>query len=165
MRDAVFYQIFIDRFYQGNMQKDTGYINMAWGDKPTPESFAGGDIEGIIEKLDYLQKLGVTALYLTPVFSSVSNHKYDIKDYRKVDPQFGTKEDVIRLVKKAHEKGIRIVLDAVFNHCSMYLEQFMDVIKKGQDSIYFDWFLINGNKVDVEKGIMNVLHPAIICQN
>lgn len=152
MRDAVFYQIFIDRFYQGNMQKDTGYINMAWGDKPTPESFAGGDIEGIIEKLDYLQKLGVTALYLTPVFSSVSNHKYDIKDYRKVDPQFGTKEDVIRLVKKAHEKGIRIVLDAVFNHCSMYLEQFMDVIKKGQDSIYFDWFLINGNKVDVEKG-------------
>ena len=128
MRDAVFYQIFIDRFYQGNMQKDTGYINMAWGDKPTPESFAGGDIEGIIEKLDYLQKLGVTALYLTPVFSSVSNHKYDIKDYRKVDPQFGTKEDVIRLVKKAHEKGIRIVLDAVFNHCSMYLEQFMDCL-------------------------------------
>ena len=152
MRNAVFYQIFIDRFFQGNKQKDTGYVNMAWGEKPTPKSFAGGDLEGIIEKLDYLEDLGVTALYLTPIFSSVSNHKYDIKDYWKVDPQFGTKEDVKRLVKKAHAKGMKVVLDAVFNHCSMYLKQFQDVVKKGRDSIYYNWFLIDGDVVDLEKG-------------
>ena len=151
MRDAVFYQIFIDRFYNGNKQKDTAYINMAWGDKPTPHNFAGGDIQGILDKLDYLKNLGITALYLTPIFSSISNHKYDIRDYLQVDPQFGSEDDVVQLVKEAHRNGIKVVLDAVFNHCSMDMKQFQDVIEKGRKSRYFDWFLIDGDSVDVVK--------------
>lgn len=151
MRSAVFYQIFIDRFRQGDLKKPQDYINMKWGDIPTPKSFAGGDLKGIIEKLDYIRGLGVNALYLTPVFSSISNHKYDISDYMEVDPQFGTKEDLFRLVDTAHEKGIRVVLDAVFNHCSMNMRQFQDVLKKGKKSRYYDWFLIEGDYPDPEK--------------
>lgn len=151
MRSAVFYQIFIDRFRQGDLKKPQDYINMKWGDIPTPKSFAGGDLKGITEKLDYIRGLGVNALYLTPVFSSISNHKYDISDYMEVDPQFGTKEDLFRLVDTAHEKGIRVVLDAVFNHCSMNMRQFQDVLKKGKKSRYYDWFLIEGDYPDPEK--------------
>ena len=75
MRNAVFYQIFVDRFCQGDFKKDMSYIDMKWGGTPTPKNFAGGDLKGIIEKLDYLQELGITAIYLTPIFCSVSNHK------------------------------------------------------------------------------------------
>lgn len=150
MRSAVFYQIFVERFSLGDRKKDTSYINMEWGDVPNPKSFAGGDLRGIIEKLDYLQELGITALYLTPIFESISNHKYDIINYFEIDPRFGTKEDFKELVGLAHEKGIRIVLDAVFNHCSMQMEQFQDVIKKGRDSLYYDWFMIDGNYPDPE---------------
>lgn len=152
MREAVFYQIFVDRFYQGNQKKDTSYIDMEWGEVPTPKNFAGGDLRGIIEKLDYLKELGITAIYLTPIFLSVSNHKYDIIDYMQIDPQFGSREDLIELVEKAHQKGMKIVLDAVFNHCSMKLKQFEDVLEKGKESKYYDWFLIDGDFPDPEKG-------------
>lgn len=151
MRSAVFYQIFVDRFYQGNFDKDKGYITIKWGEIPTPESFAGGDLKGIIEKLDYLKDLGINAIYLTPVFESVSNHKYDIINYKKIDPQFGSEEDLKELVKKAHENGIRIVLDAVFNHCSMKMTEFQDVLKKGKDSLYYNWFIIDGDFPDPEQ--------------
>lgn len=151
MRDAVFYQIFVERFAMGDGKKDTGYINMAWDGKPTPKSFAGGDLRGIIEKLDYIKDLGISALYLTPIFRSVSNHKYDIIDYMQIDSQFGTKEDLRELVMLAHQKGIRIVLDAVFNHCSIELTQFQDVLKKGQTSEYYNWFLIDGEYPEPEK--------------
>lgn len=145
MRTAVFYQIFVERFYQGDKKKDDSYINMKWGDKPTPKSFAGGDILGIIEKLDYIKSLGITAIYLTPIFESVSNHKYDISNYKKIDPQFGSMEDLKELVEMAHAKGMRIVLDAVFNHCSMNMAEFQDVLEKGRTSPYYDWFLIDGD--------------------
>lgn len=148
MKNAVFYQIFVDRFYRGNQEKDDSYINMAWDEKPTPKSFAGGDIRGIIKKLDYLESLGITAIYLTPIFQSISNHKYDTIDYMSIDPQFGTKEDFAELVKKAHEKKIRIVLDAVFNHCSMQMRQFEDVLEKGVESRFYQWFCIDGDYPD-----------------
>lgn len=151
MRSAVFYQIFVDRFYQGDYQKDISYIDMEWGDRPTPQSFAGGDLRGIIEKLDYIKGLGINAIYLTPIFQSVSNHKYDINDYRKIDPQFGTKEDLQELVAKAHAMGIRIVLDAVFNHCSMEMKEFQDVLVNGRQSPYYHWFLIDGDYPDPEQ--------------
>lgn len=142
MYTATFYQIFIDRFYMGDKTKDKSYINMEWGELPTPKSFAGGDIKGITEKLSYLKGLGMNALYLTPVFSSISNHKYDVKDYYEIDKQFGTKKDLMELISKAHEMGIKVVLDAVFNHCSNQLSQFQDVLKKGKKSKYYDWFII-----------------------
>ncbi len=142
MKTAVFYQIFIDRFNIGNLDKDKSYVNLKWNDLPDPKSFAGGDIKGITEKLPYLYDLGITALYLTPIFKSISNHKYDISDYYTVDEHFGSKKDFGELVEKAHALGMKVVLDAVFNHCSENLTQFKDVLKNGKKSEYCDWFII-----------------------
>ncbi len=143
---AVVYQIFVDRFNRGRESGDAPYINMSWGGKPTPKSFAGGDLDGIREKLDYLCDMGVNALYLTPVFTSRSNHKYDITDYYNVDPAFGGNEAFRRLSEACKNRGMKIVLDAVFNHCGEGLAQFKDVVEKGRRSAYHDWFVINGDK-------------------
>lgn len=151
MKNAVFYQIFPERFRRGDFSKDDSYINQAWEDLPTPSSFAGGDLKGIIEKLDHIKDLGVTCLYLTPIFISPTNHKYDTIDYFEIDPQFGSKEDFKKLVEKAHSFGIRIVLDAVFNHMCHENPVFKDVREKGKESIYYDWFYIDGDKADIEK--------------
>lgn len=148
MKNAVFYQIFVDRFKMGNTSKDKSYINCNWGDIPTPKTFAGGDLLGITEKLDYIKDLGCNAIYLTPIFSSISNHKYDINDYETVDEQFGTNEDLENLVENIHKRGMRLVLDAVFNHCSDQMSQFKDVLENGRKSPYFDWFIIDGDKPD-----------------
>lgn len=150
MRGAVFYQIFIDRFNQGSKDKNTDYINLEWGRIPDPKSFTGGDIPGVTQKLDHLKDLGVNGIYLTPVFESISNHKYDTYNYKKIDPHFGTNEDFKKLVNEAHKRGIKIVLDAVFNHCSDQLPQFQDVLLKGKESKYFNWFMIDGDKIDTE---------------
>ncbi len=151
MKTAIFYQIFVDRFHMGDKNKDTSYINCKWGDIPNPKSFAGGDLKGIIDKLDYIKELGCNAIYLTPVFESISNHKYDISNYYRVDKQFGTNEDLKTLVAKAHEMGMHVVLDAVFNHCSDRMKEFQDVLKKGVNSEYFNWFVINGDRVSEER--------------
>ena len=150
MKSAVFYEIFVERFYRGNREKDDGYINLKWGELPAPKSFAGGDLQGILEKLDYIKGLGANTLYLTPIFTSISNHKYDISDYKQIDPQFGTKEEFRSLVEEVHKRGMRIVLDGVFNHCSSDMLQFQDVRKKGKESPYYNWFLIDGEKPDAE---------------
>ncbi len=151
MKEAVFYQIFVDRFNMADEDKDKSYINMKWMDTPTPKSFAGGDLKGITKKLDYIKSLGCNAIYLTPIFKSISNHKYDISDYYQVDEQFGTNLDLKKLVDMAHQKGMRILLDAVFNHCSENIKQFQDVLNKGKESKYFDWFVINGDKISENK--------------
>lgn len=150
MQDAVFYEIFVERFYRGLEGKNDTYVNMVWGDKPDPKSFAGGDIPGITKKLDYIRGMGVNGLYLTPVFQSASNHKYDISDYHTIDEHFGTNADFDKLVREAHKRGIRVILDAVFNHCSENLAQFRDVVKRGRKSPYFDWFIIRGEKPEKE---------------
>lgn len=152
MQNACFYQIFIDRFFRGDHEKDDSYINLPWGRLPDPKSFAGGDLPGIKEKLPYLRELGINALYLTPIFRSISNHKYDISDYFTVDPMFGGNGAFAELVDCAHEHGIRVVIDAVFNHVSDRCNQFRDVLKNGRRSRYFDWFIIHGDAVDREKG-------------
>ncbi len=151
MKQAVFYQIFIDRFNMGKTDKDKSYINCKWGDIPTPHTFAGGDIKGITEKLDYIKGLGCNTVYLTPVFKSVSNHKYDISDYFSVDSQFGSNDDLRELIDEAHARNMKIILDAVFNHCSENIHQFRDVLEKGRSSPYFDWFIINGDGVNGER--------------
>lgn len=151
MKTAVFYQIFVDRFNMGDKEKDFSYINLKWGGVPTPKSFAGGDLKGITEKLDYIKSLGADSIYLTPVFKSISNHKYDISDYYRVDPQFGSNEDLKELIMEAHKRDMHIVLDAVFNHCSDELMQFKDVKEKGVRSKYYNWFFVYGDSVDFEK--------------
>ncbi len=143
VRMAVCYQIFPERFAMGISNKDTSYINTAWGKIPTPKSYCGGDLMGIREKLPYLKDLGVNVLYMTPVFCSPSNHKYEITDYETVDPAFGGNEALKQLIDDAHSMGIRVMLDGVFNHCSWEHPFFRDAQKRGTDSLYYDWFFWN----------------------
>lgn len=150
LNNAVFYQVFIDRFDKAS-KKDESYINASWGDLPTPKSFFGGDLDGICKHLDYIQSLGVTALYLNPIFKSPSNHKYDIIDYYEIDEMFGGKEALKRLVKACHERGIKIMLDAVFNHVSEGFYPFNQVMEYGRKSDYFDWFVIDGDKISGDR--------------
>lgn len=145
LSQASFYQIFIDRFCMADGNKDKNYINLKWGDIPNAKSFAGGDLKGIISKLEYIKSLRCDALYLTPIFKSPSNHKYDIVDYFEVDPNFGDETDLTNLVKELHNRGMKLVLDAVFNHVSELNDKFQDVISKGKESEYYDWFVIKGD--------------------
>lgn len=149
-KEAVFYQIFVERFYNGNPDNSPQPLTN-WEADPTPSSFLGGDLKGIIEKLDYLDELGINSIYLTPIFEAPSNHKYDTIDYLEIDHYFGDKTTFSMLVEKAHKKGIRIILDAVFNHCSYLCQQFQDVMKYGRASKYYNWFFIHGDKPDYEK--------------
>ncbi|MDE6373006.1 MAG: alpha amylase N-terminal ig-like domain-containing protein, partial [Clostridia bacterium] len=112
---AVFYQIFVDRFARGNFEKDDAYINTPWNGEIDRYSFTGGDLGGVEEKLPYLKDMGVNAIYLTPIFLSKTNHKYNITDYLTVDPQFGGNEKLTSLLNSAHSQGIKIIIDTVFN--------------------------------------------------
>ena len=143
VKTAVCYQIFPERFAIGNTSKDVSYVNTSWGEMPHPKSFCGGDLDGIREKLPYLQELGINVLYMTPVFVSSSNHKYDIVDYENVDPSFGGNEALRQLIDEAHKCGIRVLLDGVFNHCSWQHPFFLDASEKGRYSQYYDWFFWN----------------------
>jgi glycosidase len=105
-------------------------------------AFYGGDIAGVREKLDYLKSLGITIIYFNPIFEAKSTHKYDAADYRKIDPHFGTNEEFIAFVKAAHAKGIRIILDIVYNHCGNSNWAFKDAVEKGEKSPYWNWFEI-----------------------
>ncbi|MDR1705323.1 MAG: glycoside hydrolase family 13 protein [Clostridiales bacterium] len=150
-RSAAFYSIFPERFRNGGgSRKD--YVNLPWGAVPGSKSYAGGDILGIVQSLDYIKDLGFNALYLTPVFTSPTNHKYEITDYYNIDPAFGTNGDFKELVQKCHALGMRIVLDAVFNHCGIGFPFFRDVMEKGRESAYYGWFIIDGERPDPKLG-------------
>jgi len=141
--DGVVYQIFPDRFANGNPANDPPGVR-PWSDqRPTARSFYGGDLEGIIQRLPHLEELGVTVLYLTPIFLSPSNHKYDTTDYYRVDPHFGDQETLKELVRQCHARGIRVMLDAVFNHCGFDFFAFRDVRERGAQSPYAGWFHID----------------------
>ncbi|MGF7035081.1 glycosidase [Paenibacillus mucilaginosus] len=151
-KSAIFYQIFPDRFANGDPENDPEGTEQ-WGGTPTTDNSFGGDLQGIIDKLDYIVNLGVNAIYLTPVFESPSNHKYDTLDYKKVDPQFGDNAKLKELVEACHDRGIRVMLDAVFNHCSEHFALFQDVVKKGEKSKYADWFHVREFPIEVKDGI------------
>lgn len=150
MQEAVVYQIFPDRFCNGDQSNDPENI-LAWGEPVTTESMFGGDIQGIIDKLDYLQDLGIDLIYLTPIFKSTSNHKYNTADYYDIDPHFGTVELVKELVKKCHERGIKIIFDAVFNHSGDDFFAFKDLLENQEKSKYKDWYFPEGYPVSTEK--------------
>ena len=150
VKDTVWYQIFPERFANGNKEIDPP-DTLPWGSKdPTPTNFFGGDFEGIIEHIDHLVELGVTGIYFTPIFKAHSNHKYDTIDYMEIDPQFGDKETFKRLVDTCHENNIKVMLDAVFNHSGFYFPQFQDVLEHGEDSIYKNWFHIHEFPIKTE---------------
>jgi len=141
-KKAIFYQIFPERFCNGDKTNDPPNV-VEWGTLPvTHHTFYGGDLRGIIEKLPYLSDLGINAIYLTPIFSSPSSHKYDVKDYYRIDPHFGDLATFQELVQKSHEMRIRIVLDGVFDHCGFEFWAFQDVVEKGAKSEYKEWFRI-----------------------
>ncbi len=141
VKHAVFYQIFPDRFRR-SAQADAipGVTFKAWGTDPAEQGFQGGDLWGIIEKLDYLQELGINALYLNPIFSSASNHRYHTFDFMQVDPLLGGNAALRALLDSAHARGIKVVLDGVFNHASRGFWAFHHILETGGNSPYLDWF-------------------------
>ncbi|MCM3272951.1 alpha-glycosidase [Paenibacillus elgii] len=151
-KSAIFYQIIPERFANGDPSNDPDPTE-PWGGQPTNDNSFGGDLQGIIDHLDYIENLGVNAIYLTPVFHSPSNHKYDTLDYKKVDPQFGSNETLKQLVDACHARGIRVMLDAVFNHCSEHFPLFQDVVRHGEKSEYADWFHVHEYPLAVRDGI------------
>jgi glycosidase len=207
-KDAVWYQIFPERFRNADPSNDPTKADIAgafpltpdlpwqihpwtsdWYERQDYEKDApipfhhlvqrrryGGDLQGIIEKLDYLQELGINAIYLNPVFDSPSSHKYDGMSFHHIDPNFGpdpagdrklmAEEDpgdpstwvwtsadqlALKLIKQCHARGIRVIFDGVFNHMGLRSWPFLDLIEKQQDSAYADWFTVNSWR-DEEKG-------------
>jgi cyclomaltodextrinase len=141
VKDAIFYQIFPDRFARSN--RVTRPINLEdWEQPPTQFGFKGGDLLGVVERLDYLQDLGVTAIYFNPIFQSASNHRYHTHDYMQVDPLLGGDQAFRELLDQAHRRGLRVVLDGVFNHASRGFFQFNHILENGAASPYLDWFLV-----------------------
>ena len=140
--DAVFYQIFPDRFASSPRVQKPGPLE-PWDAPPTFYGFKGGDLLGIVERLDYLADLGITALYLTPIFASASNHRYHTYDYYRVDPLLGGDDALRELLDAAHGRGMRVVLDGVFNHSGRGFWPFHHVVENGARSPYIDWFYVD----------------------
>ena len=149
-KGVIYYQIFPERFADGNPSNNPPECQ-EWGTAPNRENYMGGDLEGILEKLEYLDSLGVECLYLTPIFKGDYNHKYATTDYLEIDPSFGTKETFRKLVETCHKYGLKIILDGVFNHCGIHFAPFQDVIEKQELSRYCDWFYINKFPVEVSE--------------
>lgn len=140
VKSAVFYQIFPDRFAKSDSVEKPHNNLESWDSDPTPFGYKGGDLVGVRERLDYLQDLGVTALYFNPIFQSASNHRYHTHDYYKVDPLLGGDEAFDALLAECRRRGVRIVLDGVFNHASRGFFPFNDVLENGKASPWLDWF-------------------------
>lgn len=153
VKNAVFYQIFPDRFAKSSPaikggskdQKDqwTASTYEDWDAAPTLQGYKGGNLWGIIDKLDYLKDLGIDAIYFTPIFQSASNHRYHTHDYYQVDPMLGGNGAFDALIKAAHEQDIKVVLDGVFNHASRGFFFFNDILENGPHSPWLDWFKIS----------------------
>ena len=154
VKDAIFYQIFPDRFCRSERYHAAGKF-VPWGTKPTRENMFGGNLAGIESKLTYIKSLGANAIYLCPIFKSNSNHRYHTVDYLEIDPVLGTLADFDRLVEKAHRLGLRVILDGVFNHCSRGFFQFNSLMELGPDSPYVDWFHVKGWPLNAYSGKPN----------
>lgn len=146
VKDAVFYQIFPDRFHIGQgpagQPAPVQTAFEAWDAPPTLRGFKGGNLWGVIEKLDYIQAQGFNALYFCPIFASTANHRYHTSDYFQVDPILGGNAALQKLVEEAHRRDIRVVLDGVFNHCGRAHFAFQHVMENEAASPYLEWFHI-----------------------
>ena len=145
VKHAVFYQIFPDRFAKSKTSQPRLWKSshlQSWDAKPTYTAYKGGDLWGVIDQLDYLQDLGINAIYFTPIFQSACNHRYHTHDYYQVDPMLGGNVAFDALIRAAHHKNIKIVLDGVFNHASRGFFFFNDILENGADSPWLDWFKI-----------------------
>lgn len=150
VENTIWYQIFPDRFCNGSPSDDRKVL--PWGSDSMDGAGKkfGGNLKGIIEKLDYIKEMGFNGIYLNPIFESPSSHKYDTADYLKVDSDFGDNDTLGELVKEAHKRGIKVMLDAVFNHCGFLHPFWQDVLKHGKESKYYDCFYI----IDEEKPLV-----------
>ncbi len=153
-KDAIFYQIFPERFANGDTSNDPPGVER-WENLPKGNNYFGGDIQGIIDHLEYVRDLGATAIYLNPVFASPSNHKYYTSDYLKIDPAFGTNDLFQKLVHECHAKKLRIVIDGVFNHTGTEHWAFQDIVKNGEKSKYLGWYNVYSFPVSLPPGKPN----------
>jgi len=142
VRDAVFYQVFPDRLARSGRVPAPGELE-PWAAEPTTEGFKGGDLYGVVAHLDRLKRLGISALYLNPVFASASNHRYHTDDYYNVDPLLGGNDALRELLDEAHAREMRVVLDGVFNHSGRGWWPFHHVLENGMSSPYRDWFYLS----------------------
>lgn len=147
-KNKIFYQIFPSRFATTEQIDKELWYKAPIGHKDNLK----GNLRGIIEHLDYLQELGIDVIYMTPIFRSDSSHKYDTIDYYQIDPSFGTTEDLKELVDQAHQRGLRVVLDGVFNHTSPKFFAFADIMEKEENSNYLDWYYVDGFPLTMEWG-------------
>ena len=146
VKNAVFYQIFPDRFAKSTPNVKGQWQASkyeGWDATPTYQGYKGGNLWGVIDKLDYLVDLGINAIYFTPIFQSASNHRYHTHDYYQVDPILGGNVAFDALLKAAHKKDIKVVLDGVFNHASRGFFFFNDILENGPNSPWLDWFKIH----------------------
>lgn len=138
-KDTIIYNIFPDSFATSK-----GYISKCGVEKEFEgkkvRGKLGGTIRGIMENVEYLEELGVNAVYINPIFAAGEYHKYDLLDYFHIDPCFGTNEEFKNMVNLFHAHGIRVIIDGVFNHCGWQFHAFEDVVEKGEKSEYKDWF-------------------------
>lgn len=146
--NKIVYQIFPSRFATSKQVEEKAWYKAPIGYADNIQ----GDLKGLINRLEYIKELGIEVIYMTPIFRSDSMHKYDTIDYYEIDPSFGTKEDLRALVEIAHSMGMRVILDAVFNHTSPKFFAFSDVVEKGEKSIYKDWYFIEGFPLEMGWG-------------
>ena len=189
VKDGIFYQIFCDRFRNGKIENDPDFEEWYYSEEnylsyparankyhliddwydlkgliksngePDHYSFYGGDIAGIVQKIDYLIDLGINVIYFNPLVKAESNHKYDTADYFRIDPHFGTNEEFKNLVRLLHENDIRVIVDFAFNHTGVAFFAFQDILTNGEKSKYFNWYDVKKipNKKDVYNGNFNAL--------
>lgn len=151
VQDAIFYQIFPDRFFNGIPNAKSPYLQ-AWGSEPTTNGFMGGDLNGIIQKFDYLLDLGINAIYLNPIFSSAANHRYHTNDYYKIDSTLGSLADFKVLIDVAHSNNVKVILDGVFNHTGRGFFAFNDILENGPQSRFIDWYHVNNFPLNAFSG-------------
>ena len=154
VKNAIFYQIFPDRFAKSEQIEKPNNLEPC-DSAPTTFGFKGGDLLGVYEKLDYLQDLGITALYFNPIFASAANHRYHTYDYYQVDPILGGNEAYFTLLDEVHRRGMHLILDGVFNHASRGFFQFHHILENGEKSPYLDWFTVFGYPMNAYQGKPN----------